>query len=113
MPSISLRREDEKSGQPRFRATAWDRQSVGRTVGEALDALVATWADDDTTSAVLIQRFRPDDHFTASQHDRQRDLLNRSATLTTDERAELEGLIDLELDATISRTNCLIRRLEP
>jgi hypothetical protein len=113
MTSIAVRPEPGEAGEPRFRAIAGDRQSVGRTMGEALDALVAGWAEDAQEAAVLIQRFRPDTHFTEAQYQRMRDLLDRRATLTAEERAELEALVDAELDATVTRTNGLVGPDQP
>lgn len=113
MTSIAVRPEAGEAGEPRFRAIAGDRQSVGRTMGEALDALVADWADDVHETAVLIQRFRPDAYFTEAQHRRMRDLLDRRAALTAAERAELEALIDAELDATVARTGGLAGARQP
>ena len=37
--AIAIRREKRGTNQPRFRAIAGDRQSLRRTMGEALDAL--------------------------------------------------------------------------
>jgi hypothetical protein len=82
-------------------------------MGEALDALAAEWGDDLQEAAVLIQRFEPDRYFTQAQHDRMQDLLARRATLTPQERGELEALIDAELDATIARTDPLVRAPQP
>ena len=113
MPSIAIRTENSDVGTPQFRAVAGNRQSVGRTMGEALDALTADWGDDIQETAVFIQRFQPDAYFTAAQCCRMQELLARRATLTAEERAELETLIDTELDATIARTESLMRPRQP
>ena len=73
-------------------------------MGEALDALTADWGDDIQETAVFIQRLQPDAYFTAVQYCRMQELLAHRATLTAEERAELESLIDAELDATVART---------
>ena len=70
MTSIAIHTEESERGEPRFRAIAGNRQSVGRTMGEALDALTADWASEIQEAAVLIQRFQPDSYFTAGQYDR-------------------------------------------
>ncbi len=98
MTPIAIRAEHTKSGKPRFRAIAGNRQSVGQTMGEALDSLTADWDDDIQEAAVLIQRFQPDTYFTATQYRRMQDLLDRRALLTAEERAELEALIDAEYE---------------
>lgn len=107
MTAIAIRTEESDSGKPRFRAIAGNRQSVGRTMGEALDALTADWGDGVQEAAVLIQRFQPDQYFTAAQYDRMQELLARRAALAAEERAELEALLDAELEATIARTDQL------
>jgi len=113
MTLIAIRSEKGGPGEPRFRAVAGNRQSVGRTMGEALDALTADWGEDIQETAVLIQRFTPDSYFTEAQHSRMQELLSRRAALTVEERAELEALIDAELDATVARTDDLVRRRQP
>src|SRR5213593_3593036 len=90
MPPVAIRDESREPGEPRFRAVAGNRQSVGRTMGEALDALMADWGEDIQETAVLIQRFQPDKYFTQAQHSRMQELLARRAALTGEERAELE-----------------------
>jgi hypothetical protein len=82
-------------------------------MGEALDALTAEWGDDIQETAVFIQRFQPDAYFTVAQYSRMQELLARRAALTAEERAELETLIDAELDATVARTESLMRLRQP
>jgi hypothetical protein len=113
MPPVAIREESREPGEPRFRAVAGNRQSVGRTMGEALDALTADWGDDVQETAVLIQRFQPDAYFTEVQHARMQELLAGRDALTPEERAELEALIDAELDATVARTESLVRQRQP
>jgi hypothetical protein len=82
-------------------------------MGEALDTLTAEWGDDIQETAVFIQCFEPDVYFTAAQYHRMQELFVRRATLTADERRELEALIDAELDATVARTEGLMRPRQP
>lgn len=104
MTAIAIRTEENETGEPRFRAIAGSRQSLGRTMGEALDALTAAWGDSVQETVVLIHRFQPDQYFTQAQYDRMQDLLARRTALTPEERAELEALLDAEVDATVART---------
>ncbi len=113
MTCIGIRTEECEPGEPRFRAIAGDRPSVGRTMGEALDALTADWGDDIPQTAVLIQRFQSDSYFTAAQYGRMQELLAHRASLTAEERTELEALIDAELEATVARTGRLARPRQP
>jgi hypothetical protein len=73
-----------------------------------LDALLAQEGGDIESSAILIQRFVPDAYFTQEQYDRMQHLLARRDTLTEPENAELDALIDAELEATIARTDALL-----
>ena len=82
-------------------------------MGEALDALTADWGNEIQETTVLIQRFQPDPYFTQAQYDRMQALLARRTTLTSAERAELEALIDAELEATVARTERLVRPAQP
>jgi regulator of protease activity HflC (stomatin/prohibitin superfamily) len=113
MTSIVMRTEQSETGAPRFRAIAGQRQSIGRTMGEALDALTADWGNDIQETTVLIQRFQPDPYFTQAQYDRMQALLVRRTALTVAEREELEALIDTELEATVARTERLVRPSQP
>jgi len=113
MTSIAIRTDQKETGERQFRAIAGDRQSLGRTMGEALDALTAEWGDNIQETVVLIQRFQPDQYFTQAQHDRMQALLSRRSTLTPEERIELEALIDAEVDATVARTATRVRPQQP
>jgi hypothetical protein len=113
MRSVVIRKEKDEKTEPQFVAIAGDRRSIGRTMGEALDALTADWGEDASETAVFIQRFQPDPHFTEAQYCRMQELLARRATLSPAERAELEALIDTEVDATIARTATLTRPSQP
>jgi hypothetical protein len=64
-------------------------------------------------TAVLIQRFQPDSYFTAAQYGRMQELLAHRASLTAEERTEIEALIDAELEATVARTGRLVRPRQP
>ncbi len=114
MTAIRIRPDDTPADARRFRAVAGPRQAVGRTMGEALDALTADWPDGDAPpAAVFIQRFAPDAFFSAAQQKRLESLLASRDALSPDERRELEGLIDAELDATVARTEGLVQAAPP
>lgn len=101
-----------EDAEDQYRAISGRRQSVGRTMGEALDALAAQIEDVDIGGAlVLIQKRAPDPFFTAAQHDRMESLRARRDALTDAERAELEALVNAELDATVARTDALIQQI--
>ena len=104
MTAIAIRPATQDSEGPRYRAVAGERQTVGNTMGEALDALAAEWGDSGET-LVLIQRFQPDRHFPRERYDRLQALLARRSSSKAEEREELEALIDDEIEATLARTD--------
>ncbi len=110
MTAIVIRPDDPEAQKPLFRAAYGNRQAVGNTMGEALDALDAQEVLP-VSAAVLIRRFGPDEFFTQAQHDRMKALVDRRANLTPDEQQELETLIDVELDASVFRTEKLLSSL--
>ena len=113
MNTISIVPDGDEQDSGQFRAVSGSLQSVGRTMGEALDALAAQIPDTDASALILIQQRRPDPFFTAEQYQRMRDLMARRDTLTSAERVELEALVDAELDGTVARTDALVRQLAP
>jgi len=112
MTAVSIHKEiDGASGC--FRAVAGSHQSLGRTPGEALDSLLADEKLGVDSSMILIQRFVPDSYFTQAQYDQMKALLDRRDSLTPEENAQLDSLIDAELEATISRSQSLSNRMKP
>jgi hypothetical protein len=119
MTTISIFPEDAAS-QERYRAVAGDRQSVGATAGEALDALTAQIDEPGGTMVVLVQHTRPDAFFTAEQQQRLAELLARwraardgGAPLAAAEQAELEALVEAELRAATLRAEAIARAVGP
>jgi len=113
MTSIAIRTDQRETGERWFRAIAGKHQSIGKTMGEALDALTAEWGDSIQETIVLIQRFQPDQYFTQAQYDRMQALLARRTVLTVEERTELEALIDTEVGATVARTDHHVHLKQP
>jgi hypothetical protein len=102
-----------------YRAVAGDKESVGKTAGEALDALTAQLTEDESGTLVIVQHLRPDRFFTAEQQNRLAGLMSRwrSARVSNDnllpeEQAELESLVDAELRAAAHRAETALRDLE-
>lgn len=111
MTTVSIYQEKGEADVPCFRAVAGNRQSVGPTAGEALDALNAQLGKDESGSLVVIQQIQSDPFFSEAQYLRMRDLLDRNAPLTETEQAELEGLVKEELIASAKRTEALANAL--
>ena len=67
MTAITILAEDAAPGGRRFRAVNGDHRAEGRTIGEALDALLAQWGDAEggavEEARVVLSRFGPDAYF--------------------------------------------------
>lgn len=118
MTAITILPEKLGTDEIRYRALAGERESVGRSAGEALDALTSQLSDDETGMLVVIQNLRPDSFFTAAQQQRLEELMSRWRTtrdgggsLTDEEQTELQSLIDAELNAARRRTEATVREI--
>jgi hypothetical protein len=108
---------------PIYRAMCGDRQATGQTPGQALDTLEAQLSTEPSASTgetlVILQRFRPDDLFTAEQQQRLRKLMDQhhaaiaqGISLDPNLQTELETLVEAELEANIQRSQRLLQRSE-
>jgi hypothetical protein len=99
------------AGTMAYRAVAGDKQSEGKTAGEALDALTRQLRDDENTALVIVQSLHPDQFFQAGEQARLAELMARwreardsGTALPAAEQTELEALIDEEARASARRT---------
>ena len=111
MTTVAILPVSDASGERRYRAIAGDKQSTGKTAGEALDALTAQLEGSEFSTLLIIQSFRPDWFFSTEQQQRLSDLMNlwRTArdegqTLPPEQQAELDSLVEAELKAATART---------
>jgi hypothetical protein len=103
-----------------YRAIAGKAQSVGKTPGEALDALTAQLDEASAGTIVVVQQLRPDRYFSEQKQQRLAELMARwrSARDTgtpwrADEQAELDALVECELRAAAERAAAILRQLTP
>jgi hypothetical protein len=98
-----------------YRAVAGKKESVGRTAGEALDALTAQLDEEETGTLVIIQNRRSDKFFNASQQKRLTALMEKRKNngLSATEETELENLVEAELDGARQRAQELLHELKP
>jgi hypothetical protein len=98
-----------------YRAITGDKESTGRTVGEALDALASQLSEDESGMLVIVQNRKADRFFNAAQQARLIELMQgrEAGKLSPEEEGELESLIEAELDGTRERTETLLRELSP
>lgn len=118
MTTVAILPTSDTSGQRIYRAIAGDKQSTGKTAGEALDALTAQLEGDDFSTLLVIQNFRPDWFFSAEQQEHLSELMNlwraardRGETLPSELQAELDSLVEAELKAATARTAALVQQL--
>jgi hypothetical protein len=98
-----------------YRAVAGDKESTGRTAGEALDALTSQLADEEGGTLVIVQNRKADQFFSSAQQGRLAELMSRrgDGTASSKEEKELEGLVEAELDGARRRAEALLNELEP
>jgi hypothetical protein len=120
MTTIILIPENPPTSPPSFRAIAGDVQALGATAGQALDAVTAQLGGPAGTTLVVVQPMQPDAWFTAEQRQRLADLMARwraardaGAPFPPEEQAELESLVQAELQAAVQRSAALARQLPP
>ena len=120
MTTIAILPDNPDTSPMRFLAIAGVVQSVGATAGQALDALTAQLGESQETTLIVMQPMRPDALFTAAQQQRLAELMDcwrkardAGTTLTSEEQAELEALINAELEAASQRSAVLARQLTP
>jgi hypothetical protein len=120
MTTIAIMPENPEAEETSYRAVSGKKQSVGRTPGEALDALTAQLGEEETGTLLVVQNLRPDHFFTAPQQQRLAELMARwriardtQTALSSAEQAELEELAKAEVQAATQRAAALVRELAP
>lgn len=118
MTRVAILSVPTASGGVAYHAMAGDKQSHGKTAGEALDVLTAQLQDDEAGTIVIVQYHRPDTFFGESQQRRLADLMARwraardsGSELPAAEQAELDTLVEQELLAAQERTAALLGQL--
>ena len=120
MTAVSILPENPGANGTIYRAIAGVAQSTGRTPGEALDALTSQLGAEAAGTLVVVQQLRPDRFFTAAQQQRLEELMARwraardaQSALPPEEQAELDALVEAELQAAGQRAAALVHELAP
>src|SRR5262245_19443307 len=120
MTTIAILPESPGAQPTGYRAVAGRVHSVGRTAGEALDAITAQLNVADKGTLVVVQHQQPDQFFTAQQQQRLQELMARwrsardaQTAFPPGEQAELDALVEAELRASTARAAALVRGLTP
>jgi hypothetical protein len=111
MTTVAILPISDANGEKSYRAVAGDKSSVGKTAGQALDALTAQLEDTEFSALLVIQSFRPDSFFSAEQQERLSQLMDlwrlvrdQGQELPPQQQAELTNLVEAELKAATART---------
>jgi hypothetical protein len=120
MTTVTIVPHTQDAGERLYRAAAGNRQSAGRTAGEALDGLIAEFgnAEDGT---IIVRTLQPDRFFTAEQRQRLADLMARwketrdsgssNGSLSPEEEQELQELVLREYEAAGERAEAIRRNI--
>lgn len=118
MTTVAILPISNANGEQSYRAISGDRQSVGKTAGEALDALTDLIGETNFSALLVIQNFRPDQFFSAAQQKRLSELMSlwRTARDGGEEfpkelQQELESLVETEFKAATNRTASIIQQM--
>jgi hypothetical protein len=119
MTKVAILPEPSIKGEILYRAVAGARQAVAKTVGAALDALTAQLPPEESGTLVVVQNHRPDQFFSLQQQRRLEELMERWRTardsgtsLPPSEQAELNALVDAEVQASGERAAAALADLE-
>ncbi len=114
MTKVSILHIPTEKGNLSYHAVAGERQSHGRTAGEALDALTTKLSEDESGTLIIVQSLRPDRFFNAARQQRLAELMelwrtarDKGEPLPVDEQAELDLLNEVELCASADRAAAL------
>jgi hypothetical protein len=118
MTTVAILPISSINGEKSYRAIAGDKQSTGKTAGQALDSLITQLGETDFSGMLTIQSFPPDSFFTADQQKRLSELMNhwriardQGQELPPETQAELDSLVEAELQAATKRTEILMQPL--
>ena len=101
---------------PRYRAIAGRYSGMGWTAGQAMDDLMAKLEPlTEKPQTIILHRMESDEFFGAKQQERLQELMQRhkGEGLPASEQAELETLIEEELEGAIQRTKKMFGMNQP
>jgi len=116
MTTVAILPISDANGEKSYRAIAGDKSSIGKTAGQALDALTAQLDELEFNAPLVIQSFRPDSFFSLEQQERLSELMHlwrlardQGQALPPAQQAELDHLVEAELRAATARTAALMQ----
>ena len=118
MTKVAIIPVPSENGTIVYNAVSGEKQTSGKTAGEALDAITTQLADDEGNTLIIVQRGHPDRFFGVAQQKRLQELMDRWRTardnndsLAKPEQLELEKLVEMELQASKDRATALMNEL--
>jgi hypothetical protein len=115
MTRVAILPEVTADGKKRFRAVAGEVQTVGATVGQALDAISSQISDSGPGTLFVVQSFEPDQYFNADQQRRLGELMalwrraqESGQALPVSEQSELDALIQAEFRGAEARSRAML-----
>lgn len=107
---ITIISETTATKETLWRAATDGKDAIGKTAGEALDSLTAQLGREQTGMFLVYEQWQADEFFTTEQQQRLSELMVRwRATRDTGkklpdaEQAELEALVDAQLEGSARR----------
>lgn len=120
MTTIAIIPENHGPSSTSYRAVAGNKEAVGRSAGEALDAMISQLNESASGTFLVVQHPRSDPYFTAAQQQRLEALMTRwraardnQTPLPPAEQAELEALVEAEVRAAGQRAAALVPGMSP
>lgn len=114
MTTVTILPVSNQSDEFLYRAIAGYTKFIGKTLGQALDALTAQLGESKFNTLLVIQKFQSDKFFTAQQKARLTELMRLYQTacdegqqLSEELQVELESLVEAELQAATLRTTAI------
>lgn len=118
MTSIVIPPIHSESGRLSFSAIAGNKRAKGKTASEALDVLNEQLGNNDSTTLIVLQNYRPDRFFTSEQQERLNVLMklwrstkDSGEELPQKQQDELDSLMEQELLAAAKRATALKNEL--
>jgi gas vesicle protein len=119
MTNVVILLEAADASETRYLAVGANRHSVGPTPGQALDALTAQLSEAEKRTLVVIRDRSPDEFFTSAQCQRLQELMRccraardgQASCPSVDEQAELDALVQAEVQAAGARAAALSDQL--
>jgi hypothetical protein len=118
MTTVAVLPETSVETGTTYHAVAGSKQSTGRTIGEAIDALTPQLEDSDNSATlIIVQQQRPDKYFTSEQMLRRDQLMamwrkarDANKELPGEEQAELDALVMAEVRAAGLRAAAMLQQ---